>query len=143
MQYIIIILLIVAIVIMYFYYEKKLALIKKRLLTTSNQFYNIRNQYRNSFSKLENVNIRFLTPPIKTAITNKNIDVFLAPLQNSPKLKKLEVKMEVNILDSAIINNTLWYYVDLPIDSQYNCRGWIKDSDFISLHSEIKEIECN
>lgn len=126
---------------MYLYYEKKLSITKKRLLTTSNQFYNIRKQYRNAFSKLENINIRFLTPPIKTAITNNNIDMLLAPLANAPKLKKLEVKMEVNILDSAIIDNTLWYYVNLPVDSQYNCRGWIKDSDFISLDSESKKIK--
>lgn len=143
MRYIIIVFLIATIVIMYLYYERKLAMAKKRLLSTSNQFYNIRNQYRNSFSKLENINIRFLTPPIKTAITNNNIDMFLAPLPNSPKLKKLEIKMEVNILDTAIINNTLWYYVNLPIDSQYNCRGWVKDSDFISLDKEIKKIKSN
>ena len=121
---------------MYFYYEKKLTIAKKRILRTSNQFNNIRNEYRNALTKNQNINVQFLTPTFKIAITNNNTTVFLAPIIDSPKIRVLDIKMEVKILDSAIINDKTWFYVSLPIDSNYNCRGWINKNDFSFIYQQ-------
>ena len=128
---------------MYFYYEKKLTIAKKRILRTSNQFNNIRNEYRNALTKNQNINIQFLTPTAKAAITNSNTTVFLAPITDSPKVKMLNIKMEVKILDSAIIDNRTWFYVSLPVDTLYNCRGWINEDDFSLVYSLSKDIPSN
>ncbi|MDU4885048.1 hypothetical protein [uncultured Clostridium sp.] len=136
MKYFIFLILIFIIIFMYFYYEKKLTIAKKRILRTSNQFNNIRNEYRNVLIKNQNIDIQFLTPTAKAAITNANTTVFLAPLTDSPKVKVLNIKMEVKILDSAIINDTTWFYVNLPIDSNYNCRGWITKDDFSFIYQQ-------
>lgn len=121
---------------MYFYYEKKLTIAKKRILRTSNQFNNIRNEYRNALTKNQNINVQFLTPTFKRGITNNNTTVFLAPIIDSPKIRVLDIKMEVKILDSAIINDKTWFYVSLPIDSNYNCRGWINKNDFSFIYQQ-------
>lgn len=121
---------------MYFYYEKKLTIAKKRILRTSNQINNIRNEYRSALTKNQNISIQFLTPTSKSAITNTNTTVFLAPITDSPKVKVLNIKMEVKILDSAIINDKTWFYVNLPIDSNYNCRGWINKDDFSFIYQQ-------
>ena len=121
---------------MYFYYEKKLTIAKKRILRTSNQFNNIRNEYRSALTKNQNINVQFLTPTASKAITNNNTTVFLAPILDSPKIRVLDIKMEVKILDSAIINNKTWFYVSLPIDSTYNCRGWINKDDFSFIYQQ-------
>ena len=121
---------------MYFYYEKKLTIAKNRILRTSNQLNNIRNEYRSALTKNQNINIEFLTPTVTRAITNDNATVFLAPILDSPKIKVLTIKMEVKILDSAIINNKTWFYVNLPIDSTYNCRGWINKNDFSFIYQQ-------
>ena len=121
---------------MYFYYEKKLTIAKKRILRTSNQINNIRNEYRNALIKNQNIDIQFLTPTAKAAITNANTTVFLAPITDSPKVKVLNIKMEVKILDSAIINAKTWFYVNLPVDSNYNCRGWINKDDFSFIYQQ-------
>lgn len=121
---------------MYFYYEKKLTIAKKRILRTSNQFNNIRNEYRSAVTKNQNIDIQFLTPTAKTAITNNKAIVFLAPIVDSPKVKILDIKMEVKILDSAVIDNKTWFYVNLPIDSTYNCRGWINKDDFSFIYNQ-------
>ena len=136
MKYFIFLILIFIIIFMYFYYEKKLTIAKKRILRTSNQINNIRNEYRNSLTKNQNIDIQFLTPTAKAAITNINTTVFLAPLTDSPKVKVLNIKMEVKILDSAIINDKTWFYVNLPIDSNYNCRGWITEDDFSFIYQQ-------
>lgn len=136
MKYFIFLILILIIIFMYFYYEKKLTIAKKRILRTSNQINNIRNEYRNALIKNQNIDIQFLTPTAKAAITNANTTVFLAPITDSPKVKVLNIKMEVKILDSAIINAKTWFYVNLPVDSNYNCRGWINKDDFSFIYQQ-------
>lgn len=143
MKYVIFLILISVIIFMYFYYEKKLAIAKKRLLRTSNQYNNIRNEYRNALSKNENIDIQFVTPTIQSAITNNKVTVFLAPITDSPKVKTLDIKMEVKILDSAIIDDKTWFYVNLPVDSNHNCRGWINKDDFSLVYSQSKDISPN
>ena len=108
----------------------------RRILRTSNQFNNIRNEYRSALTKNQNINVQFLTPTASKAITNNNTTVFLAPILDSPKIRVLDIKMEVKILDSAIINNKTWFYVSLPIDSTYNCRGWINKDDFSFIYQQ-------
>ena len=136
MKYFIFLILILIIAFMYFYYEKKLTIAKNRILRTSNQFNNIRNEYRSALTKNQNINVQFLTPPVSKAITNNNTTVCLAPILDSPKIRVLDIKMEVKILDSAIINNKTWFYVSLPIDSTYNCRGWINKDDFSFIYQQ-------
>jgi len=136
LKYFIFLILILIIAFMYFYYEKKLTIAKNRILRTSNQFNNIRNEYRSALTKNQNINVQFLTPTASKAITNNNTTVFLAPILDSPKIRVLDIKMEVKILDSAIINNKTWFYVSLPIDSTYNCRGWINKDDFSFIYQQ-------
>ena len=136
MKYFIFLILLLIIAFMYFYYEKKLTIAKNRILRTSNQFKNIRNEYISALTKNQNINVQFLTPTASKAITNNNTTVFLAPILDSPKIRVLDIKMEVKILDSAIINNKTWFYVSLPIDSTYNCRGWINKDDFSFIYQQ-------
>lgn len=143
MKYFIFILLILIIIFMYFYYEKKLTIAKNRILRTSSQFNNIRNEYRNSISKTKHLNVKFVQPSITTAIANNKSTIFLAPTTYSPQLKTLDIKMEVKILDSAIIDNRTWFYVSLPVDTLYNCRGWINENDFSLVYSLSKDIPSN
>ena len=128
---------------MYFYYEKKLTIAKNRILRTSSQFNNIRNKYRNSIAKTKHLNVKFVQPSITTAIANNKSTIFLAPTTDSPQLKTLDIKMEVKILDSAIIDNRTWFYVSLPVDTLYNCRGWINENDFSLVYSLSKDIPSN
>lgn len=143
MKYFIFILLILIIIFMYFYYEKKLTIAKNRILRTSSQFNNIRNKYRNSIAKTKHLNVKFVQPSITTAIANNKSTIFLAPTTDSPQLKTLDIKMEVKILDSAIIDNRTWFYVSLPVDTLYNCRGWINEDDFSLVYSLSKDIPSN
>lgn len=143
MNYIIFLILISVIIFIYLYYEKKLAIAKKRLLRTSNQYNNIRNEYRSTLSKNKNINIKFIIPTIKSAITNDKVTVFIAPINDSYKIKTLDIKMEVKILDCAIINNKTWFYVNLPVDSTYNCRGWINKDDLSLIYSQSKDVSTS
>ena len=140
MKYLIFFILLLFIVLMYFYYENKLFRLKKQLSLTSTQFRSIRSEYRSSLSKKDGIKINFITPTIKTAITSVSGDVFLAPMYDSIKLNSFTVRMEVTILDSVQIDNEIWYYVSLPIDTTFNCRGWINRKNFSFTYSSSKDI---
>ena len=143
MKYIIFLVLILIIIFMYFYYENKLNVAKDRIRRTTSQFNSIRNEYRNSIAKTKYLDVQFIRPSITTAIANNESIRFLAPTTDSPKLKTLNVKMEVKILDSAIVSNETWFYVSLPIDTPYNCRGWINKNDFSFICPTSQDISTN
>lgn len=140
MKYLFLGILVAAIIIMYFYYEHKLITIKKQLMITSIQYRKLRDKNRDMISENKNLNVRFSTPTLKTAITNDNAIIYLAPLVYSPKLRTLTIKMEVSILDTATINTSTWFYVNLPLNTEYNCRGWICKNDFSLLYPDSKDI---
>lgn len=143
MKYIIFLALILIIILMYFYYENKLTIAKDRIRRTTSQLNNLRNEYRNSIAKTKYLDVQFIRPSITTAIANTESIIFLAPTTDSPKLKTLNVKMEVKILDSAIISNETWFYVSLPVDTPYNCRGWINKNDFSFVCTTSQDISTN
>ena len=48
--------------------------------------------------------------------------------------------MEVKILDSAMVDNLLWFYVKLPIDSNTNCKGWLSENDLSAVFPNANSI---
>ena len=130
LQFVIFIILIAAIAGIYLYYDQQLAKVKKQLMITSNQLRKNKTQYRALTPINKPLNIKFITPSSQIGITNIGAKLYSAPTLVSPKLNTLSIKMEVKILDSAIVDNLLWFYVNLPIDSDINCRGWISKNDF-------------
>ena len=117
--------LILMIVLIYVYYNKKISLLKNQLFLTTSQYNKLKEKY-NSYCD-ENIEIKFKVPDWSSALLNINTSVFLAPSTSSPLVKKTNILMEVKLLDSAIINNSTWFYISLPMDGEYNCRGWIQD----------------
>ena len=133
MQFVIFIILIAAIAGIYLYYDQQLAKVKKQLMITSNQLRKNKTQYRALTPINKPLNIKFISPSSQIGITNTGAKLYLAPTLDSPKLNTLSIKMEVKILDSAIVDSLLWFYVNLPIDSDINWRGWILKNDVSTI----------
>ena len=128
---------------MYLYYERKMAITKKQLFLMSKQYKTMRNECKNSFYSNKNIVIKFLVPTSEKALTNNNVNILLAPIYNAPIVNSLKIKMEVSLLDCALLNDNTWFYVSLPLDTKDNCRGWINKNDisitYSSSQSLIKE----
>lgn len=138
MAYFLVLILIFFIVGMYFYYERKITLTRKQIMLMSKQYKNNKNDLKNSFYK--NMHIEFLIPTSKKALTNNNVNIFLAPVNNSPIVNSLNIKMEVSLLDCALIDNNIWFYVSLPLDSKVNCRGWIEKKNLSIIYSSSQDL---
>ncbi|WP_260332818.1 hypothetical protein [Clostridium chauvoei] len=133
-KYFIFIILILGIIAMYFYYNYKLALTRKQLMIASKKRNTVKTRSINRIEKTPT--IKFSSPNSKVGITNINTNLYLAPTTSSPILKNISIRMEVQLLDTAELNSETWYYVNLPIDTDINCRGWLNSKDFSILYSD-------
>lgn len=133
MLYILFILLLSSLGALYFYSDKKIALLKKQLMIASNQYTNIKNKYDSNKNLTKDFSVKFIIPNCNTGIITSGSLIYLSPLLSSPVLKKIDIHMEANILDIAEITSEKWYYVNLPVDTTINCRGWVNSKDISIL----------
>lgn len=127
---IIILLLILALALTILYFDKKLIVSKQQYLSLTKQYKNLREKYLKEYKSSNNIFVKYNTPTTSAAITNANVSIYLAPLENCPIINTLNDKVQVTILDEAETNTEIWYYVSLPINTNVNSKGWIKKCDF-------------
>jgi hypothetical protein len=84
--------------------------------------------------------IEFSTPSKLLGIIKEETSIFLCPIENTILMHRTTIKMEVNILDQCRIKNSIWFYVNLPTDSNINCRGWVKSTDFTMFYDTIRRL---
>lgn len=111
-------------------YENKISLIKKQLIASQKQFLTLKSKY-NELNTLQNTpSIIFLDLTELKGLLTKDSIVYLYPNELAPTLQVLYMSMEVSILDKSLFNETIWYYVSLPLDTNINSRGWVKETSF-------------
>ena len=136
MKYIIFLILISCIIFIFISCDKKVATLKKQLLVANNQNTSLRAKlYKYSGLIDNNIQVKFLHLYNNTGLINSNTDILIAPISGISVLNKSVVKMEVIILDKVEIKNKIWYYVSLPLDSNVNSRGWVREEDFSSFYN--------
>ena len=136
MKYIIFLILISCIIFIFISCDKKVATLKKQLLVANNQNTSLRAKlYKYSGLIDNNIQVKFLNLYNNTGLINSNTDILIAPISGISVLNKSVVKMEVIILDKVEIKNKIWYYVSLPLDSNVNSRGWVREEDFYSFYN--------
>lgn len=141
MKYIIFLLLLISLIILYLYFDKKIVLMKKQLMITSNQYNSMKNKYDSQKCNIKNLSVKFIIPSYKTGIINTGSKIYMSPLLSSQVLKKADIRMEVTILDSAEISSERWYYVNLPIDTPINCRGWVNSKDISTFYGNSPSLD--
>lgn len=139
-----IVLLILAILIIVVYFNKKILASRQQYISLNRQYVNLREKYFKEYRSTNNVSIIYNSINGFEAITNPNINVYLAPIITCPIINTITDKINVSILDEAECNNEIWYYVLLPLNSNVNSKGWIKKSDFsIILNTSSEVVQTN
>lgn len=140
MKYILFIILIVTIFLIIVYYDRKQAILKHQLVVTNNYNSRLKNNLSKYGSNKSNLKVEFSTPSKLIGIIKEETSIFLCPIDNTILMHRTTIKMEVNILDQCKINNSIWFYVTLPTDSNINSRGWVKSIDFAVFYDTIPRI---
>lgn len=140
MQYIIFIILIATIFFIIVYYDKKQSILKHQLVVTNNYNKRLKEASSRYGSSKNNMKIEFSTPSKILGIIKEESSIFLCPIENTILMHRTNIKMEVSIIDQCKINDSIWFYVTLPIDSNINCRGWVKLIDFTLFYDTLPRI---
>ena len=117
---------------MYLFFNSQLLSMKQQLHLTSRSYKNLKDDMINRNKVESKITVRFNNPNSNIGfIDSKNkVKVFLAPYNYSPIINEVKEKIQVRILDEAEANNDTWYYVNLPINTNVNSKGWIRKRDF-------------
>lgn len=118
------------------YDEKYVALQKNNMLLKS-QIAKLQEKCSllNSKPAEERCNIEFLTTDNQYGLLPKNSRIRVSPINSSAILNEIDIDMKVEITEKAIAHNSIWYYVILPIESRFNSRGWVEESQFSDIYS--------
>lgn len=114
-------------------YNQKVSALRMDLMLSKQQILQLQNKFKTLETRSSDFTIEFLNTNDTSGIIMANTPVYLSPEKNSPTLQKVSSTIEVTILDKASINNSLWYYVSLPIDSNINSKGWVRCDDFSDI----------
>lgn len=128
----------IAIYILYLYFSNEKTKLKHKLILLTR--YNEKLKKELSINKGKNISAKFTSPQNTLGILDENIDIHIAPLDNSSIINSTDAKMQVNILDECTIYDVTWFYINLPLNSNINCRGWVKKNDFCMLCSDSSDI---
>lgn len=121
-------------------YERRISAIHMDNMLLKKQLSKIQNQYKKLDDLKNKCTIQFLNLDNHYGIIPKGSLIYLSPHVDSCVLQTISIAMEVGILEKALVNNIVWYYVALPIESNVNCRGWIDELSFSSLSSSKTEL---
>lgn len=140
MKYILFLILTITIFCIIIYYNKKQVLLKKQILIINSQNNNLKSKLSKLTQKKNTIQIKYLSPNSPMGLIKEGSNILISPLEDSLLLHKSNIKMEVKILDKVEVLREVWYYIALPIDTNINCRGWVKQSDFSLFYSNCRTL---
>lgn len=114
-------------------YEQKISTLNMDKMLLKKQLSKLQDQYKKLDTIKNKCNIQFLNLDNHYGIIPKGSLIYLSPYVDSCVLQTISIAMEVGILEKAIVDNIVWYYIALPIETNINCRGWIDESSFSNL----------
>jgi hypothetical protein len=99
----------------------------------------------NELKKIESefLTINYIENTSSKRFVEKQCDLLGLPINNSIRLNLIKDNTIVTILDTANVNNDIWFYVLMPVnDSPSNYKGWIKESDtFLYTKDKQKSVQ--
>lgn len=118
----------------YKFQENMTSILKDNHLLKS-QLSILRNKYNKLLESRKNYLLEFLTVDNQYGLLPMNTNTYLFPDKNAPVLKTLDIGMQAGILEKVVIDDSIWYYVALPLDSNINSRGWVTEDSFSNIAS--------
>ena len=121
-------------IVFYKFQENMTSILKDNHLLKS-QLSILRDKYNKLLESRKNYLLEFLTVDNQYGLLPMNTNTYLFPDKNAPVLKTLDIGMQAGILEKVVIDDSIWYYVALPLDSNINSRGWVTEDSFSNIAS--------
>lgn len=118
--------------------RKENVLLKNKIVQLNKDINDRDNKIKEFQSRcINDLTINYYTNTDKKRFVEKQINLLALPVNNSLYINIIQDNTVVSILDTASVNNEMWYYVLIPVyDSPINYKGWIKKSDTVPYTKE-------
>ena len=127
--------LVLTCIICYLYFAQKTANQRRKIMFLSYQLEELKNKIKEQNTFMNEISIIYKCPDAHSAAIIGTTNLFIAPLETSIVLSKLNDGTKVEILDSAEVLNMLWYEILLPSQTKINNKGWVKKERLNTLDS--------
>jgi hypothetical protein len=117
-----------------YYFTSKMSNQRKQILLLKYQ--NNTLKCKPNLEQNEQIIVKYLSPNYNRGIIKSDCKLYLGPLNSSAVLNSLSENTNVQIHDSAEVNNKLWYEISILSQDRTNSKGWIK-SDYLNFKDII------
>ena len=114
-------------------YENTISSLRLDLRLTKKQLDTLINKSKTSD---KNFTIEFCDIDYIYGTLEDSSHIYIYPDLASPCIYISNELLKVNIIEKASVENNIWYYVQLPIDSNINSKGWVISSSLSNLYNE-------
>lgn len=114
-------------------YENTISSLRLDLRLTKKQLDKLINQPKISD---RNFTIEFLELDYIYGTLKDSSSIYLAPNLTYPCLYINTEPLKIKIIEKASVEDNIWYYVQLSIDSNINSKGWVISSSLSNLYNE-------
>lgn len=86
----------------------------------------------NEISDICYLSINYIENMDSKRLIEEQCDLLALPVDNSFILRTIEDNTVVTVLDTAVVDDLIWFYVSIPVfDTPNNYKGWIRKTDSV------------
>lgn len=85
----------------------------------------------------DNVTVYYSVPKYNCGVVSNSCNLYIAPMKKYGILCKLNSNKEVEILDSAKIDNKIWYEIKFESQNGINNKGWIEAENILIFKNKL------
>ncbi|MDD3223342.1 MAG: hypothetical protein PHX70_01335 [Clostridium sp.] len=98
---------------------------KKQMMILTKENNLLKNKLSFISFPLKDIKLYYKIPKYTFAILGTPCNLYIAPIKNCTIIKKLRSNISIEILDSAEVNNEIWYEIRFKSNDNVNNKGWI------------------
>lgn len=109
-----------------FHFKKEMFIQKRQLMLLKHVNDELKDKMKSTKNPQNKINVLFIEPDFSIATIVEKCVLYSTFNTNSDILLILDKDTEVNIEDSAQIDNNMWYEIYLNHENRVNNKGWVE-----------------
>lgn len=110
---------------------------KKQIMLLVRQNSTLKDKVNRQTLILDKITIYYSVPKYNCGVVANSSNLYIAPIKKYGILCKLNSNKEVEILDSAKIDNKIWYEVKFKSQNSLNNKGWIEAENIMIFENNL------
>lgn len=110
---------------------------KKQIMLLVRQNGTLKDKVGSQSLILDTVAVYYSVPKYNCGVVSNSCNLYIAPIKKYVVLCKLNSNEELKILDSAKVDNVIWYEVKFKSQNNLNNKGWIEAKNIMIFENSL------